>query len=155
MALIETRHSESFSRLQRGRYLLESGHPLIISASGPLSVLKHLRCIPISWPVSLAHQAFHSLFFLYPDFTHSSKHSSKVTSFRKCFLISQVGITTPFIGKPFWSLSHDNLSWKADLFVTGHICNLLAQGVIQGQRKQKHLWKRGLGGDFYANLDTH
>lgn len=81
----------------------------IISGLRPLIALKHLRHTPISRWVSLAHHTFHSPFFLYPNLTCSSKHSSNATSLRKCLLVPEWELlpcltASPLLRIPLWSL---------------------------------------------------
>lgn len=121
---------------------------IIISGHQPLIVFKHLRHTPISRWVSLAHHTFHSPFFLYSNLTCSSKHSSNATSLRKCLLVPKwelypcLPTFSPFWGSTSGPYSCYNLLCMACLFITGQIGSFLAQGVIPGWRKQKHLCER-------------
>lgn len=121
---------------------------IIISGLQPLIVLKHLRHTPISRWVSLARHTLHSPFFLYPNLTRSSKHSSNATSLRKCLLVPKwelfpcLPAFPRFWGSPSGPYSCYDLLCTACLFITGQIGSFLAQGVIPGRRKQKHLCER-------------
>lgn len=84
MALIMPQYSKSFSRLQKGQYLLESGHRLTSADQDLLAFFdtkmrRHLQ----AWLLSLP--CFSFPLFPYPDLTHSAKHSLNTVSLRECF----------------------------------------------------------------------
>lgn len=149
-----TRHSKSFSGLQKGQCLLGSGHPLILSPSGPLSAGKHLRHTPTSRPVSLAHHAFHSPLFLY-HILLCFQAQFRRHHWEGVFWFHQLELLTALAGIPLWPLPVSQFVGKACLLLTGQICDFLAQDVTHGQWKYKHLWKGEWGWVFYASLDSH